>query len=312
MFSLGLEVFYQVAGQILLLIYSKTDSRTTGGLETVFDQDTFMGLKMDPTFLMGISIAITLKSCFTLHLKSIKTEKHFVPLYSSVFILMWGLFSSLRRILSIICLFIPSLGLFSILNHYKAEQIPFYIWNRYNRTQEDRIVLYGLQDTVLWGELDRWYYPTDSTNPDDGTPPHYSLYTGTSLSETFLMFFILTGIHLCIIFLVKTYTSTKFSKSGDFLNKFLHLLLSLNLPSPFEDWDQGKFSVKEYKERHRKTNIEMAWSLSVNIFFSLISLIPLFYTGVNPHIFYKNWFLCIYFSIQDKNQTFVSQNVDRN
>ena len=123
MFSLGLEVFYQVAGQILLLIYSKTDSRTTGGLETVFNQETFMGIKMDPTLLMGISIAFTLKSCFTLHLKSIKTEKHFVPLYSSVFILMWGLFSSLRRILSIICLFIPSLGLFSILNHYKAEQI---------------------------------------------------------------------------------------------------------------------------------------------------------------------------------------------
>ena len=132
-------MFYQVAGQILLLIYAKTKTRTTGGLETVFDQDTFMGLQMDPVIVLGISIAITLRSCFTLQVKSIKTEKHYVPFLSSLSILLCGLFSSLRRILSIVCWFIPSLGLFSVLYHYKAEQIPFFIWNRYNRTQNDRM-----------------------------------------------------------------------------------------------------------------------------------------------------------------------------
>ena len=65
----------------------------------------------------------------------------------------------------------------------------------------------------------------------------------------------------------------------DYLNKFIHLLLSLNIASPFEDWDQGNFSVKEYKQRHRQTNIEMTWSISVNIMFSMIMLIPLYYTG---------------------------------
>ena len=134
-----------MAGQIILLIYAKTGSRTTGGLETVFDQDTFMGLQMDPVLVLGISIAITLKSCFTLHLRAIKTEKHYMPLYSSFFILFLGLFASFRRILAIVCWFIPSLGLFSTLYHYKAEQIPFKIWRRYNRTQNDKIVLNGLK-----------------------------------------------------------------------------------------------------------------------------------------------------------------------
>ena len=166
-------MFYQVAGQIILLIYAKTKTRTTGGLETVFDQDSFMGLQMDPVIVLGISIAITLKSCFTLQLKSIKTEKQYVPFLSSLFILLCGLFSSCRRILSIVCWFIPSLGLFSILYHYKAEQIPFYIWNRYNKTQNDRIVLYGLKETVLWGELDRWDYSIDP----DGIPLPYFEYT---------------------------------------------------------------------------------------------------------------------------------------
>ena len=42
----------------------------------------------------------------------------------------------------------------------------------------------------------------------------------------------------------------------------------------------SQFSVKEFRERHRQTNIEMAWSISVNIMFSMIMLIPLFYTGI--------------------------------
>ena len=138
-------MFPQVAGQILLLIYSQTNTRTTGGLETVFDQDTFMGLQMDPVLVLGLSIAITLKSCFTLHLKAIKTEKHYLPFFSSVFILLLGLFASLRRILAIVCWFIPSLGLFSTLYHYKVELTPFKIWRKYNRTQADKIVLLGLK-----------------------------------------------------------------------------------------------------------------------------------------------------------------------
>ena len=139
-------MFYQAAGQILLLIYAKSGTRTTGGLETVFDQDTFMGLQMDPVLVLGLSIAITLKSCFTLHLKAIKTEKHYLPFNSSVFVLFLGLFASLRRILAIVCWFIPSLGLFSTLYHYKVELTPFKIWRKYNRTQSDKIVLLGLKE----------------------------------------------------------------------------------------------------------------------------------------------------------------------
>ena len=124
---LGLEVFYQVAGQIILLIYAKTGSSTAGGLETV--KDTLMGLQMDPDLVLGISNALTLISCFTLHMKAIKTAKLYLPWRSSVLIFSYP----------------ASLGLFGILYHYKVEQIPFKIWRRYNRTQNDKIVLLGLK-----------------------------------------------------------------------------------------------------------------------------------------------------------------------
>ena len=162
---------------------------------------------------------------------------------------------------------------------HRAEQLPFTIWKRYNKTQLDPVALYGLEEAVLWGDIDRWDYSTDP----NGSPPPYTEYTGLSLKHTFILFFILTGAQLLLSLFVKKLTSEEFCTKGNFLNKFLHLLLSLNLASPFEDWDQGKFSVQDYKERHKKTNREMACSLSVNIFFSFVMLFPLWYSGNQLH-----------------------------
>ena len=271
-----MEVFYQVAGQIVLLLYAITKTKTTGGLEAAFTQKTFSGIPLDPVIVLLLSIMITLKSCVTLLLKTVKVEKQFVPFTSTIVILLWGLFSTIRRILSMVCIFIPSLGLLNILYHHQMEQKPFSIWQKHGKSQKDNVVLYGLTETVTWGELDRWSYSSTGSDP---VPPHYSEYTGLTLKESFNLLVYLTGMNFLFLLITKLLTSRAFCQRGDYLNKFLHILLNLNLAFPFEDWDQGKFTVKEYKGRHRRTNIEMAWSLSVNIIFSLIKLLPLMYTG---------------------------------
>ena len=51
------------------------------------------------------------------------------------------------------------------------------------------------------------------------------------------------------------------------------------MASPFKDWDMGRFTIREYKDRQKLTNTEMAWSLSVNVIFSLAMMFPLWYTG---------------------------------
>ena len=229
----------------------------------------------NPIAVLAISIAITMKSCITLHLKTVKTEKQFVPFTSTFFILLWGLFSSIRRIIAMVCFFIPSLGLLNILYHHKTEQIPFTLWQKYGKTQIDRIVLYGLNETVRWGDLDRWDY----SNKTEGIPPLYTEYTGLTLKWSFGLFFLITAAQFVTTLIVKIFTSEKFYRRGNFLNKFLHLLLNLNMATPFEDWDMGRFTIREYKERQKLTNIEMAWSLTVNIIFSLAMMAPLFYTG---------------------------------
>ena len=147
-----------------------------------------------------------------------------------------------------------------------------------------------LRNFFLLGDvLDRREYTGLSlmyTKYTKGTPLHYSEYTGLSLKWIFGLFFMITTTQIVTTLIVKIFTSKAFARRENYLKKFLHLLLSLNLASPFEDWDMGRFTVSEYRERQKLTNIEMAWSLSVNIIFSPAMMVPLWYTGWKH--FYKS------------------------
>ena len=70
----GIEVYVQVAVQVLILMLSKTETATTEGLETIFNQ-TFLGL--DATTVLYISISWSLFSCARMHTKLIALEKGF-------------------------------------------------------------------------------------------------------------------------------------------------------------------------------------------------------------------------------------------
>ena len=109
-------------------------------------------------------------------------------------------------------MFIPSLGLFSLLHHWRWEQFPYKVRLEYARrgflTSEDKISLYGLNETIFWTELDRWDYfnPRNSTllsNPQDFQPPSYSIYTGMSLKGTFLAGVALLVVHFISLLIMK-------------------------------------------------------------------------------------------------------------
>ena len=88
--------------------------------------------------------------------------------------------------MAIIVLFLPSLGLFNILNHWKAEKIPFAVRleavEDNNMTSGDIIQLNGMTRSVPWNTIDRWEYQMIwrmglQTDLKDHQPPLYSLYT---------------------------------------------------------------------------------------------------------------------------------------
>ena len=158
----GLEAFVQVTLQVFILLILFTETPTTDSIlpPTSFEKDQST-LGIDPIKLLYISIPWSVFSCGVLHTKLIVLQKGLCQTTTKLVVLAWGLFATLRRILSIVVLFVPSMGLFSLLNHWRWEQVPFGIRNEYvNRgfptTSEDKIALYGLNKTIYWKDLDRF------------------------------------------------------------------------------------------------------------------------------------------------------------
>ena len=272
-----MEVYVQVTVQVIILLLAKTETATTGGLETVFDQKLF---GLDPYTLLVLSISWSLLSNVRMHTSQLSLEKGFCNLTTKIMIFLWGTFATLRRILSIIAMFIPSLGLFSILHHWRWEQIPFRVRLEYAKRgfiikSDDKISLYGLNETIYWKELDRW----DHSDPLDPAPPPYSVYTLFSLQTTFIAGAALMALQFLLISIMKILTSPEFRRKGHHVNKFIHVLLNLNYTTPFSDWDEGIYTIQEFSMRFRATCREMIATFFINILCTLIMLVPLWYTG---------------------------------
>ena len=158
---LGLEVFYQVSLQLALLLLTRTETATVGGLETFFTQDSVFGLPMDPRTVIILSVCWSLKTSILLHVKILSLEKGFFGFKAKTAAFLWGLVASVRRVLGIVIFFIPCLGLGDLLWHWHAEQFPFQVRldhaKKFNMTPslDEKIQLYKMTEEVLWSDLDR-------------------------------------------------------------------------------------------------------------------------------------------------------------
>ena len=277
--ELILEIFYQTAAQVILWYFSTSKSKTTGGLETLFEgSSSFLGINFTPETVLLLSIAWSLKTCVSSHIRAIATEKQFLGLKAKAVIFLWAVCSTCRRILSMVMFWTPCFGLFGILSHWNFEQVGYKVRIDYAAQiiPSDKIQLRGLKEDILWTELDRWSYE-DPTNPE---PPPYSIYTGLSIKGSMIAFIALSIIQCLVLGFVKYKTSEKFrSNSEKVFNKILHLLEGINLSFPFQDWDQKKCTVTEFRRRHKDVMKEMIASMFTNSVFSVIMLVPIWFTG---------------------------------
>ena len=225
------------------------------------------------------SISWSLLSCVRMHTKLTALEKGFSKFSTQFFIFVWGTFATMRRVLSIIAMFLPSLGLFSVLHHWRWEQIPYKARLEYAKrgflTSDDKIGLYGLNETIYWTELDRWNY----TDPQDPQPPNYDIYTYLTLGNTFRCGLVLAVIHFLAVLSVKILASAEFRRRGHYTNKFLHVLQNINYAFPYSDWDEGDHSVQEFRARFSATVREMMATLTINIITTTLMMMPLWYSG---------------------------------
>ena len=275
-------MYVQVTIQVVILMLARTETPTTGGLETIFNQNV---AGIDPYILLVLSISWSLLSCVRMHTSHIALEKGFCNMTTKLIIFVWGMFATLRRVLTIIALFIPSLGLFSILHHWRWEQIPFRARLEYARrgylTSDDKIGLFGLKETSYWTDLDRWDY----SDPQRPVPPDYPIYTLLTFEETIIAGLVLFVIHFVLIMAVKILTSSEFRERRNFVNKIIHGMENHNYATPYSDWDEGVYSIKEFRARFRATCKEMAAIFCLNIIFTEMMMVPLWYTGLSIYIY---------------------------
>ena len=275
--TLSMEHFFQTFIQALLILLARTQTSTTGGLEVLFTKTSIFGFPAD--FVLIFALLSGLWSCLKLHVKSIKTEKMFLPFTANIACYCWATVATAKRLLSLVAFFVPSMGLCNLLYHWKAEQVPF-IYRKFAAEDNwmkpnDTINLYNTTRPVFWSEIDRFDY----TNPSSPIPPDYTYYTGINLTETTFIFGLTMVFHFMTTVIVKAFTVDNF-KRWSFMNMFVHIIYAMNIASPAEDWDQGKFTVEEYKRRHQKVNREMNWNIAVNFLFALVLTCPLVYTGI--------------------------------
>ena len=256
-----------------------TNTPTTGGLEAIFDENerSWWNRSWDVTAILAVSVTWGILSTIKTHTNLTILDKGFCPTSSKLVVLAWAASATVRRILSLVTLFIPSMGLFSLLHHWKWEQIPFHFRHEIaNKISPwDKISLSGLNETFLWSQFDRWNYTDDIPSP-----PNYNVYTLLSLQQTFIALIVLTILQFIAIFVVKICFSTDFREEEHKTNMILHTLENLNFASPFRDWDDGDYSIQQFRERASAVRKEMVCTQAINFLASMIMMVPLWYTGI--------------------------------
>ena len=210
-------------------------------------------------------------------------EKAFFPIIPKLVIALFALFATSTGILVNVIFFAPSLGLFDILGHWQAEQLPFtvssppteeqlekgYRTKMLNGSNGDMLRIHN-QALIPWGLIDRW---------SEGEPPSYTLYTIFNLRTFFILFFVIKLLQTVIIFIVKRVTSPSFKKAG-LIKQIIHAFENTSISVPFKDWEIEAGTVIEHRQRLQEVVKEVLLTLAVNKVIGLIMLLPLICTGI--------------------------------
>ena len=274
--EIGLETVFQMVLQLVMLLLTETETPTSGGLESMFRREdtSVLGLfSVESSAILTISICWSLKSFIIYHLRAVKVDKQFFPTRCLLVLLAWTTVAACKRVMVLVAFFAPSFGLFSLLHHWRAEQIPFAVRQTRPVIPSDVLHLYNTTP-VLWSDLDRWDWAEEPP-----APPSYALYTGLSTGEYFILFWLLVTLHTASLYILKLLTSPAFRRNNSLIERLVHALRAINLPSVFEDWDGPHGTVEDYRRRHCQVNIEMVSTMIVNLTFNLSMLLPLLFTG---------------------------------
>ena len=124
--QLGLETIFQLAGNVVLLCYGYSLTKTSQGLSALFKQDnvTIWNMTFSSNFILGTLLVMNLITFFRVNFCCIvEGYGSNCKIIGKTILLMCIAIGSLMRILSITLYFAPTLGLFDLLHHYQGKYL---------------------------------------------------------------------------------------------------------------------------------------------------------------------------------------------
>ena len=301
--EIGLETIYQMAVLNILLLLSNSNTSTyTDPVQLLEGQSTE---KSDETIkevvqILGYSsIGFSLVSCVNSHLNVLTTERNFFPIIPKFIAGLSTLIAISKRLLSMVLFFAPTLGLFDLLYHWKAEQTKWHPALIQNFVDDHGNIQFGNSPQFPWTYIDRWEKNLNETpemeqdfegqigqtgfegNPNYYLkPPHYSLYTIISLKETFFCFMGILGVHIIFIIFIKQ----KYSFAYNDLNYFellIHGIENTNIPYNIRQWcGPQNGNSAEHRKRMISNRNEGIALIMISCLFNILHLGPLSILGI--------------------------------
>ena len=224
--ELSQEVYFQVAGQIVLLLFAMTKTPTTSSMAGMFRTTAVQGIPAE--YVLAFSILWSLKSCVTLLLQSETLLKAYMPFMSMVMFSLFALWGAVKQVMVMVAFLVPSCGHFDLLTLWVYEKNKsWYIREKY--TTGEYLEVYGSETQVKWFEIDRWSVDENGVR----TPPPYTIFTLLSLKHSFMLFFCIIILHTgVLLFLKKTILKAKDEAGIPTINLIFYCIETTNFFMP--------------------------------------------------------------------------------
>ena len=274
--DIAFEVVHQIFLNLLLVLFSTSETRTETAMEALFNQegvDDFLGMS-NFTIFVGSTI-ISFLSFINLFATA---HANYWNWKSKMAVGVYGILNLATRLLAMLLYFVPSLGMLNILRHYQAERIPFANLNLKTKRRKydfsNDMLYFGDAEPVRWADITHVNY----SNPFDPVPPPYTIYTGLTSRDFFIIFGSMWLLQIFAIWLHNFLRSKSFKTLSGF-DQIMHAFCSIITPAPSVDWMQGQGDCKEHHDRMKGIKKEVTGMVKINWIFNFLHILPLVYLG---------------------------------
>ena len=279
--ELCIETVLQIVFNILLLVFSQSETRIQQGLEAIFfdnkDENPLFGLS--PYVFMVVNIAWSIRTCWKSFVKGMMATKDHFPSKPYYLLGLYVLISVTIRCMNAIIYFAPVLGLLDLLRHYQAERNPFFAAK--GTKIGDKVYLPGKPQKWTWYDISR----IDYTDPENPISPDLTIYTHFSMEQYLYGFWIILCVQALVHILVKRLSNPLPFKRQNWIYMIANGIENCQIPVPMEDWDDQHGSIDYYVKAQKKVELEMGLTMVVNFVFNLIMTVPMWILCKNTTLF---------------------------